>query len=526
MLRRMVLLAIAMTGTCYTLQAQTIDDALRFSTSAPAGTARAQAVGGALGSLGGEVSSIYVNPASTGFFRTSDFSFTLGFQQADNKGTYLGTTGSDSKGNLNISNATLIFGGKRKMPGSKWENFSFGLGFNRTNNYNQRVYYTGNNSSSSLALNYAQQAQLYVTDPSTQLGAVPEKTIGALAHSSVLAYQTYLISDATDAQGLYFYSAAQSTGDPQTIHVKQENMLNTGGSANEISFDFGSNYNNILYLGGSVGIPVAHYTRDKTWKETNINTENVDLNNFSVTEHLTTDGTGINVKLGAIVKPVRPLSLGVTLHSPSWIWFTDNYTTDMTTNTKLKGIRSFSSTDTNNGDADQSKYMVRTPWKGILSATYLFSPSADTRKPTGFLTLDYEYMDYASMKMRFNNDPAYDKNDNDARNTAIKNTYQAASNIRIGGELKLHVIALRLGYALYGNPYKNSSLDATRHYYTGGIGYRNKGFYMDLGLVIGDNKSQEQPYIITTNTAGYASPAPAQIKGNTTNVLATCGWKF
>jgi len=192
MLRRMVLLAIAMTGTCYTLQAQTIDDALRFSTSAPAGTARAQSVGGALGSLGGEVSSIYVNPASTGFFRTSDFSFTLGFQQAENKGKYLGTDGSDSKGNLNISNATLIFGGKKKIPGSKWENFSFALGFNRTANYNERVYYTGNNSNSSLSLNYYLQADAAgITSPDAQLGG--DQTIGSLAHGAVLAYQTYLI---------------------------------------------------------------------------------------------------------------------------------------------------------------------------------------------------------------------------------------------------------------------------------------------------------------------------------------------
>jgi hypothetical protein len=198
----------------------------------------------------------------------------------------------------------------------------------------------------------------------------------------------------------------------------------------------------------------------------------------------------------------------------------------MVTNTKSQGQVVFSSTDTNNGDADQSKYSVRTPWKGIVSATYLFSPSADTRKPTGFLTVDYEYIDYASMKMRFMNDPSYDKEDGDARNTTIKDVYHATSNIRVGGELKLHVFALRLGYALYGNPYKTSDLDAARHYYTGGLGYRNKGFYIDLGVVVGDNKRQEQSYITPTNALGYASSGIAQIKGTTTNVLATFGWKF
>ena len=525
MLKKMVL-AIAMTGACFTLRAQTIDDALRFSSSAPAGTARAQSVGGALGSLGGEVSSIYVNPASTGFFRTSDFSFTLGFQESSSKGTYLGNTGTDNKGNLNITNATLIFGGKRKVPGSKWENFSFGLGINRTANYNNRVYYSGNSVNSSLSANYYLEAQnAGLSDPDKQLGGDDQQTISSLAHSAVLAYQTYLIDFATQPGGAFvFYSAAESVDN--TINVKQENMLTTGGSANEVSFDFGTNYNNTLYLGGSVNVPVIHYTRDKTWKETNINAANTDLNDFSVTEHLTTDGTGINVKLGAIVKPVRPLSIGLTVHSPSWIWFTDTYQTDMRTNTKSQGVVAFSSTDTNEGNPDESKYSIRTPWKGIVSATYLFSPSADTRKPTGFLTVDYEYIDYTTMKMRFLNDQSYDKSDGQARNTAIKSTYKGASNLRLGGELKLHVMALRLGYALYGNPYKNGDLDATRHYYTGGIGYRNKGFYVDLGVVIGDSKNQEQPYVTPTNDQGYVSSGIANIKGNTTNVLATFGWKF
>jgi hypothetical protein len=521
MLKKMVL-AIAMTGACFTLRAQTIDDALRFSSSAPSGTARAQSVGGALGSLGGEVSSIYVNPASTGFFRTSDFSFTLGFQQSDSKGTYLGNTGTDNKGNLNISNATLIFGGKKKVPGSKWENFSFGLGINRTANYNNRVYYSGNSVNSSRSINYVIDAQTYVTDPGSELGG--DQTPGILAHGAALAFQTYLIDTASDNLGLYYFSAAQSLNN--TINVRQENMETTGGSANEISFDFGTNYNNTLYLGGSLNVPVIHYTRDKTWKETSINAESTDLNDFAVSEHLTTDGTGINVKLGAIIKPVRPLSIGLTVHSPSWIWFTDTYQTDMRTNTKSQGAVDFSSIDTNNENPDESKYSIRTPWKGIVSATYLFSPSADTRKPTGFLTVDYEYVDYASMKMRFLNDQSNDKSDGEARNSAIKSTYQGASNLRIGGELKLHVIALRLGYALYGNPYKNSSLDATRHYYTGGLGYRNKGFYVDLGVVIGDSKNQEQPYVTPTNELGYTSSGIAQIKGNTTNVLATFGWKF
>jgi hypothetical protein len=526
MLKKMVF-AIIMTGTCYSLHAQTIDDALRFGSSNPMGTARAQSVGGALGSLGGEVSSIYVNPASTGFFKTSDFSFTLGFQNASNEGIYRGEKGTDNKGNLNISNATVVFGGNRKKPGSKWENFSFALGFNRTNNYNNRVYYTGEGVNSSLSVQYYLDAAANVSNnanPGPELGG--NQTIASLAHSSALAYDTYLIDNALVNGSYVWYSAAESVNN--TIDVRQERMFTSKGSSNEVTASFGANYNNKLYLGGSLNFPTIHYVHDKTWKETNINASPAELNDFSVTEHLNTDGQGVNVKLGAIIKPVRPLSLGITVHSPSWIWLTDTYSTDMTTNTKSAGIASSSSTLTNNDNADESKYTLRTPWKGVLSATYLFAPSADTRKPTGFLTFDYEYIDYASMTMNFRNDPSYDHEDSKLRNDAIKSTYKGASNFRVGGELKLHVIAFRLGYGMYGSPYKKETgfQDGVRTYYTGGVGYRNQGFYIDLGVVYGQRTNTETPYVTAANEQGYTTSPEAQINGKTTNVLATFGWKF
>jgi hypothetical protein len=526
MIKRMVF-ALVMSGTCITLHAQTIDDALRFSTTAPAGTTRGQSVGGALGALGGEVSSMYVNPASVGFFRTNDFSFTLGLGVVNNTGTYLGFQDKDNKTVPNISNATMIFGGRRKKADSKWQNFSFGLGFNRNASYNERVYYTGNNNNSSLSLNYYLQADAAgITNPETQLGG--SQTIGYLAHGAALAYQTYLLNGVYDNNNVFtgtFFSAAEATDN--SVNVKQENIINSKGSSNDLSLAFGANYNEQLYLGLSANFVDISFRREKTWQETNINTVPADLNYFAVTEYLKTEGSGFNAKLGIIYKPVRPLSLGLTFHSPSWIALTDTYHTEMETSVKsVTGPNFSSSTDTNDGFEDESRYNIRTPWKGVVSGTYLFAPSADTRKPTGFITVDYEYMDYASMTMRLKNGQSTDKGDSKLRNDAIKDTYQGASNIRIGGELKLHVIAFRLGYANYGSPYKNSALEGGRQYYTGGLGYRNQGFYMDFGVVYGTGKRVDQPYVMEANNQGYQDPAPAEINNKTTNFLATFGWKF
>ncbi|MEO6584371.1 MAG: aromatic hydrocarbon degradation protein, partial [Ferruginibacter sp.] len=55
---------------------QTPEDALRYSWLTHSGTARYMAIGGTMGSLGGDVSAAYVNPAGLGFFRTGELVFT------------------------------------------------------------------------------------------------------------------------------------------------------------------------------------------------------------------------------------------------------------------------------------------------------------------------------------------------------------------------------------------------------------------------------------------------------------------
>ena len=52
--------------------AQDPEDGLRLSWFAPNGTARSNALGGAMGSLGGDVSSNHINPAGLGFYTKSE----------------------------------------------------------------------------------------------------------------------------------------------------------------------------------------------------------------------------------------------------------------------------------------------------------------------------------------------------------------------------------------------------------------------------------------------------------------------
>lgn len=514
---RKIAFTIAITGTCIAANAQNIGDALRYSQQEPGGSARAQAIGGALGSLGGEYSSMFVNPAGVAFFKTSEAAVTFGFRNSDVKSNYLGTSGSDNKGRLFINSGALIFGGNK---------VSYGLGINRTANYNQNVYYQGVNNKSSFSDNYILNLSQERILPS-YLESQQQQENGEFRHGPQEAYFTYLINPQVNAagnpNGLWESIVPVSSG------IRQENTISTRGGSDELSFALGGNFSDKFYLGGSLNTPIVKYESVRSFRETNINQPGSPLNYFEARENLRTEGFGFNAKIGAIFKPVAPLRLGVNVQTPSWISFTDTYTTTITTSTTTKGVQTASSTEFANGYADESKYNITTPWKGGASATYIFgNPTGDPSKPTGFLTADYEFVNYSSMKMRIRNGGSTDKSDSDTRNQAIKNTYATASNIRVGAELKLNVFAIRAGFANYGNPFKEKSLGSSRNYYSGGLGYRNKGVFVDLAVTFSNNDRFDQPYTIEIqpNTLNSTSPAPASLKVNNTSAALTVGFKF
>ena len=61
------------------IHAQTSSDILRYSFLNPQGTARAMGIGGAIGGLGGDFTSLSINPAGIGGYWKSEFMITPTF---------------------------------------------------------------------------------------------------------------------------------------------------------------------------------------------------------------------------------------------------------------------------------------------------------------------------------------------------------------------------------------------------------------------------------------------------------------
>jgi hypothetical protein len=79
----------------------------------------------------------------------------------------------------------------------------------------------------------------------------------------------------------------------------------------------------------------------------------------------------------------------------------------------------------------------------------------------------------------------------------------------------------RLGFAYYGSPYEDKSLSSHHMYLSGGLGYRNKGIFLDLTYAHQLNKDVNFPYRLGDKPNTYAL-----LKEAGGSVLLTLGIKI
>ena len=486
----------------HTLFAQDETDALRYSFLQPQGTARSIGIGSALGSVGGDFSSLSVNPAGIGIYRKSEFMFTPSLMLNNSSSGSDGGNGA----HFSFSNVGVVWTSAargRRYDRSPWKSVSFGFGINRMADFTRDVTYGGTNTNSSGSLVFQNDANNlhYDINPDNFSG-------NSLAY---LGYQSYLFDTATLSGGFPGYLS--NINPSATAPINQYTTIKERGGISELVFTLGGNYQEHLMLGATVGLPVVNYTRDKTFQESGLAAASGGyLNSFRYTENLRTSGLGVNLKLGAIYKPNDNFRIGAAVHTPSYIALSDVQDQQVESNVTGIGVVSVSATQ------NQYNYAITTPWRGVASATAILGKY-------GFVTADYEYVDYSSTRFTF------DDVDADAErqiNSNIRNTYQGASNIRLGAEARLDALALRAGFGYYGNPYKSSVSGDGEHYdLSAGIGFRSKrGAFVDFAFVHHQYKNNETPYTLPSNITADYRPVLSPVTSRQNNIAMTVGWKF
>lgn len=471
----------AFTGIIY---AQTADEALRYSQQNHTGTARSTAMGGAFGALGGDYSSIGINPAGLAVYQSSEFTFTPTIGMRKNTSGKL----SDDRYTFGLSNIGYVTTFKPRINSKDgWQNINFGIGYNKINNFKKASISEIENSPNSMLDEFA-------------INANGRSPMNLDAFYEGLAFDTYLIDTIPGGNGRK-YDIPIYTEDL----MYQKKNIEQKGRMGEFNLSLGANYSHKLYIGASLGFQSIYHKSTDRYEEMTYEGSTSSLYNYFFNQYTETSGVGVNLKLGLIYKPHQNIRLGAAVHTPTFFSMEDTYRNEMISyfDPELFQDEEGNSSFYAESPTGSYKYNLRTPMKFTLSGALILSQKA-------IISLDYDFTDYSSAKFSDNT------NSLDYTNTEIKDFYKNTNNLRAGLEYRVSsVLSLRGGFSHFGNPYKH--INEPYNIYSTGFGIRQGNFFFDAAYSY-SHKEESFTY--------YSSSDIVDIKDENHQVRLTFGFKF
>ncbi len=297
--------------------AQIPEDAVRYSWFPQNGTARTLAIGGAMGSLGGDLTANFVNPAGIGFYRTNEASITPSFFMNKVKTNYRGTDLNENKNTFSFGTSGFAFALPNRYNQNKSNAFSIAITQNA--NFNNIVHYKGLNNKSSYSEQFAEE--FYNSKKS--IDAILDRNSIA-PYTAAPALYTYLVDTVRIAGILKIKAAPEYILDAGQV-LQQEITKTTKGGLYELGLTYAGNDGEKWLWGIAIGIPIVNYQSNTLVKEndTSSNTNN-HFKSFTYNDNFTTKGAGINGKFGLIYRPKEYVRIGLAINTPSYMTLTDS----------------------------------------------------------------------------------------------------------------------------------------------------------------------------------------------------------
>jgi len=451
-MRKLILIISLITSVGF---AQNINDALLFSSENIQGTARYNAMSGAFGALGGDLSAINNNPASSAIFKNSLLTGTLGVSGANNDAEYFGTRTYESNSDIGINQLGGAFVLNNIKEDSNWKKFVIAFNYNEVQNFDKEYYISGksDNSVSSYFLNQANGLQFQ--DIQILSGEYIEEAYlnileayGYQHQQAFLGYYGGVIdpADASDPANTSYVS----TGNYTTVN--QNYYYSNSGANSKFNFNLATQYKDVLYLGVAFNGNFIHSERITSIVENGYDVSSP-LEFVTFDNKLKTTGTGFSMQVGAIGKIGKMLRLGASFHSPTWYVLNDELSQKINSNLADSNISYIGE----NQVTIFEDYKLRTPAKLTGSAAVVFGKH-------GLVSLDYHYKDYNNIKLRSDSGFA-DTNRN------IGNSLTGTSSFNLGGEYRIQKWSMRAGYRFEESPYKNKVIMDNLTGYSLGFGY-------------------------------------------------------
>jgi hypothetical protein len=476
------------------------ESALLFSRTQPAGSARILGLGGTQTALGGDYSSALSNPAGLGMYNRSEFTFSPALSFYDTKSEFNGTSTDESTSKFNIPGISYVMHMGRDDDERSFRGGSLGISFSRINDFNRSTIYRGRNTTNSIVDYFMEQAN---GDTPSQFDSYQYNT------PTGLAFYNYLIgpqsiTDPNNPDDQYFTDAP--------VESDQQEEIITKGTSYQWNFSYGANIEDKFFFGGGLGISTLRYKSQKTFSESYLDTDIIE--SMQLNENLSVRGSGVNVTLGAIVRPVDFIQIGASFTSPTYYQITENYDASMSTSWNNYDYWDGSQNVTLNDesattDIVTSEYNLTTPLK--ISAGIAFISKY------GFITADIERTNPA--KARYSSDISGISFSSE--NDEIKSLYRATNNYRIGAEFRYEIFRLRAGYNIQSSSFENEDLDNKITTISGGVGVRLKKFYADFALI---NRSFDNFY--SPYTLNDGSEPVVKMENKTLTSMLTFGFTF
>jgi hypothetical protein len=458
-----IILSIVLFIPLTALFSQDLTDVVRFSQQDLMGTARFTSMGGAFSSLGGDMSSLRLNPAGSSIFLNNHASGTLSLNLRNNDVAFGDGLTNNNESDFNLNQAGAVFVFTSNNPQETISKYAYGFTYDQVADYNDSYSAVGSNNQSidQFFLNSAQGLPLDLLVPFSdesisELYRFLGETEGVSAQNALLGYQTFIF----DAVNPDDFNNTEYISNIVANSFMQDYFISESGYNSEFSFNASLEIKKRFYFGLNLNAHYMQYNRFTSFIETNSGAES-QINRVRFDNNLRTRSSGFSFQIGSIAKITNNLRASLSYNSPIWYNVTDETEQFIRTNSNEFGP---SSIDPNVINIFPD-YNIRTASKWTAGLSYIFDKK-------GLISVDYSLQDYSNSTFR--------SNTLQFLNSGIEQNLTTAANLNIGGEYVYKQFRLRGGYFSQESPYQDKSILGDINGYTMGLGYNFNNLNIDL----------------------------------------------
>ena len=499
------------------LQAQDIYSIESFSQRDLSGTARYVSMGGAMGALGADLSTMGSNPAGIGLYRRNDIATTLSLTAQPHAEKMQGI------GRTRVSYDQLGFVVATHVDMDALQFINFGINYHKSRNFKNHIN-IGNCPTYDMSQSWQMMDLAY---SGGWLNLDDDRDRELTTPFTNLGYDTYLINPTVDKDGNI------DGYEPSNADSYNYKRVQWGG-IHQWDFNIAMNFNDRFYAGLTASYYDLNQRSYTDYTERLINPADNSLHDYYFINDEQIEGEGYGAILGVVWRPIEesPFRVGLALHTPVH-YVIDTYT-DIYMDTPYA---SNGQNYTARGMGVNNNYEVDTPWRFNLSA-------GGTLVNSFAYGVEYEYTDASAAKVTYDEGFVEDH----AIKREAERYLKGQHNFRLGAELKVtNSFAIRAGYNYLSSPFEkkaflNHFLDSSNYYYatrtdyanlsethrmTAGLGYTYKGFYCDLAYQYQTQHADVYAFHLPESGSNNINRLQAsRVDLNRHNMHFTIGYKF